>query len=550
MTEALPSRAGDALDAPGRPTVRHATFDVLRRLGLTTMFANPGSTEVSLLTDLPDDLRFVLGLHEGSVVGMATGFALGRREPSLVVLHTTAGLGNAVAALATARVNRAPLVVLVGQQDRRHLAQEPFLTGRLHGLAADYPVSVEQPVRAQDVPGTVARAWFQAGTGRGPALVIVPMDDWEAPAGEAWEVAAPGELVRARAADAAAVAALADAVAGAGSPALVVGAGAADDETWAALVSLAERLRCPVWQESFGARPGFPQDHPLFAGHLPADRARLRQVLSGHDLVLAVGAPVFRQYGYEPGPLVEEGTSVALVSDDPAEAHRSVAAVAVLGSPPAVCAALAEQLEPRDVALPEPMRRPPAPPPPAPTEPLRAGHVLAALAERLPADAVLVEEAPSSRPELNARLPARHPLGFVSAAMGGLGFALPGATGLRMALPDRPVVAVVGDGSALYGIQALWSAGHYRAGALFVVLANGGYAIMDRLAERHGGSGPWPAFHVDVAALAEGLGCAALRVDTHDKLLRALDDALPGLAGRDEPLLLEVEVAPDATFDP
>jgi benzoylformate decarboxylase len=550
VTEVLPSCVGDALAASGRPTIREATFDVLRRLGLTTMFANPGSTEVALLTDLPGDLRFVLGLHEGSVVGMATGFALARREPSLAVLHTTAGLGNAVAALATARVNRAPLVVLVGQQDRRHLAQEPFLTGKLNGLAGDYPVSVELPVRAQDVPGAVARAWHQAGTGRGPALVIVPMDDWEAPAGDVWEIAAPGQLVRARAADPAAVGALCDAVSGALAPVLVVGAGAADDETWAALVALAERLRCPVWQESFGARPGFPQDHPLFAGHLPADRARLRRALSGHDVVLAVGAPVFRQYGYEPGPLVEEGTSVALVSDDPAEVHRSVATLAVLGSPAAVCAALASQLDPRGTALPEPMRRPPAPPPPDTGEPLRAGHVLAALAERLPADAVLLEEAPSSRPELNARIPARHPLGFVSAAMGGLGFALPGAAGVRMALPDRPVVAVVGDGSALYGIQALWSAGHYRAGALFVVLANGGYAIMDRLAERHGGRGPWPAFHVDVAALAEGLGCAALRVKTHDELLRALDDTLPGLAGREEPLLLQVEVAPDDTFEP
>ena len=134
-------------------TVREATFDVWREYGLTTIFANPGSTEIQLLADLPDDLRFVLGLHESSVVGMATGWAIGRGEPALAILHTTAGLGNAVGALATARVNRAPLVVLVGQQDRRHLAFEPFLAGRLHGLAGEYPVWVDQPVRPQDVPG-------------------------------------------------------------------------------------------------------------------------------------------------------------------------------------------------------------------------------------------------------------------------------------------------------------------------------------------------------------------------------------------------------------
>ena len=133
-------------------TVRTATFDVLRRLELTTIFSNPGSTEVPFLAGLPDDLRFVLALHEGSAVAMAAGYAIARGAPSLALLHSTPGLGNAVAALATARQNRAPVVVLVGQQDRRHLALEPFLAGRLHGLAGDYPVWVDQPVRAAGRP--------------------------------------------------------------------------------------------------------------------------------------------------------------------------------------------------------------------------------------------------------------------------------------------------------------------------------------------------------------------------------------------------------------
>ena len=531
-------------------TVRDATFDVLRRLGLTTLFANPGSTEVPFLTDLPDDLRFVLGLHESAVVGMATGFALGRREPALAILHTTAGLGNAVAAIATARVNRAPLVVLVGQQDRRHLALEPFLAGRLDGLAGEYPVWVDQPVRPQDVPGAVARASHEARTGRGPALVIVPMDDWLAPAGESWEEAAPSLVLEARAAAPSAVATLGALLSGASAPALVVGAGAGDPESWSALTLLAERLGCPVWQEPFGARAGFPQDHSLFAGHLPASRSRLRETLAGRDVVLVVGAPAFRQYPYESGPFVAEDTVVAVVSDDPAEVHRSPVALAVLAPPAAVCAALAEQVEPRDGPLAPLFERLEPPPAPAAGEPLRAGHLLAALAKRLPANAILVEEAPSSRPELHARIPARSPLGFVSAAMGGLGFALPGAAGLRMALPDRPVVAVAGDGSALYSIQSLWSAARYGAGALFVVLANGGYAVMDRLAEQHGGSGPWPSFHVDATGLARSFGCAARRVETFDDLTRTLDDVVPSLAERDEPLLLEVAVAPDAAFAP
>src|SRR3954466_4045043 len=189
-------------------TVRDATYEVLRRLDLTTIFSNPGSTEVPFLAGLPGDLRFVLALHEGSVVGMAAGHALGRGEPSLVLLHSTPGLGNAVAALATARLNRAPLVVIVGQQDRRHLALDPFLAGRLNGLAGEYPVFSEQPARAQDVPGAIVRAYHEARTAPGPALVIVPMGDWTAPAPEPHEITGAQRLVHSSAADPAAIDAL------------------------------------------------------------------------------------------------------------------------------------------------------------------------------------------------------------------------------------------------------------------------------------------------------------------------------------------------------
>ena len=256
--------------------VRDATFDLFRRRGLTTMFANPGSTEVPFLTGLPDDLRFVLGLHEGTVVGMASGYAIARGEPALVLLHTTAGLGTGVSGLATARVNRAPLVVVVGQQDRRHLAYEPFLAGRLDGLAGTYPVSVETPAAAHDVPAAIERAYHSAATRRGPALVIVPMGDWREPADEEREpAAAGGPVLRAGGSDPETVDALASFLAAAERPALVVGAGADDPATWAALVELVEKLRAPVFQEAFGGRAGFPQDHPAYQGVLSSDRARL-----------------------------------------------------------------------------------------------------------------------------------------------------------------------------------------------------------------------------------------------------------------------------------
>ncbi len=517
---------------------------------MTTIFANPGSTEVSLLSDLPEDLRFVLALHEGSVVGAATGWAVVRDEPAFVLLHTTAGLGNAAGALATARANRAPMVVVVGQQDRRHLAQEPFLAGRLEGLAGDYPVRVESPPRAQDVPGAIGRAAHAARTGRGPALVIVPMDDWAEPA-EDLPVPAPAVLRQAASAAPGPVGEVAALLAGAARPALVVGAGADEAATWEALTALAGRLRCPVYQESFGARAGFPQDHPLFAGHLPADRTRLRATLAPYDVVLCVGAPVLRQYPYRPGPLTEPGTRLAIVTDDPAEAQRAPVDLAVVAPLPAFCAELAARVPERTDAEAPAVPRAVPPPPPRDGEPLRAAHVLAALAERLPEDTVLVEETPSSRPDLHALVPARRPLGFLSAAMGGLGFALPAAIGVRLGDGRRPVVAVVGDGSSLYQVQALWTAAHYGVGVLFVVLANGRYAIMDRLAESHGGKPPWPAFEeVDVAGLARSLGCPAREVSGHASLLDALDDIVPTLADRTEPLVLQVRVEADPTFQP
>jgi benzoylformate decarboxylase len=524
-------------------TVRDRVLELLRELGVTTMFSNPGSTEISFLTELPSDLTFVLCLHEGSVVGAATGWALATGRAALVVLHSLAGLGNAVGALATARVNRVPLVVIVGEQDRRHLAAEPFVSGRLDGLAGEYPVTAEQPAIAEDVPAAIVRAYHAAHTSRGPALVFVPMDDWHAKIDEIGDFLAATEVLRPPAADAGSVGRLAEMLDAAREPALVVGAGAGDERSWTALVALADRLLCPVFQEPFGAEAGFPQDHPQFAGHLPGDRAGLRGALAPYDVVLVVGGPVFRQYPFGTGRFVRAGTRVAMITTSPSEAHRSPAELAVIGSPAAICEALARSVAPRIASTP-PTPRSVAAWPRRSEDRLRPEDVFTALAERAPADTIVVEETPSSRPALHALLPARAPLGFVSAGMGGLGFALPAAIGLRMGAPGRPVVAVLGDGSALYQPQALWTAVHYRVGALFVILVNHRYAIMDRLAQLAGGSGPWPRFdEIDLVALSWAQGCPALPVHTYGQLTAQLDETLPGLRDRDEPLVLAVEVA-------
>jgi benzoylformate decarboxylase len=224
--------------------------------------------------------------------------------------------------------------------------------------------------------------------------------------------------------------------------------------------------------------------------------------------------------------------------------------LALLAPPAAVCEMLVGEL-PSRATWPRPPRPAlPLPKPPAEGEPLRASHVLAALAERLPRDIVLIEEAPSSRPELHERLPAREPLGYIGAAMGGLGFALPGSLGLRKALPARPVMAIVGDGSSLYAIQALWSAARYHMGALMIVLSNGRYAVMDRLVDMAGKTGPWPTFDLDVSALARDFGCDAKRIERYDDLISTLDEVVPTLADRTEPLLLEMVVTTEMSFSP
>ena len=524
-------------------TVRDAVFDVLRNLGVERMFANPGSTEVAFLTDLTPDMDFVLALHEGAVIGMATGEAIATGRPALALLHTTAGYGNAVGAIATARANRAPMVILVGQQDRRHLASEPFLAGKLHGLAGEYPVSVREPARAQDLPAIIARAHHDAVVQRGPAVVIVPMGDWDEPADESIDLAAPRELLISGGADADVVARLAEVLDGASRPALVLGSTIDQPGTWDAIAALASRLGCDVYAEAHAARAGFDQTSPQWAGHLPAARGPLRATLAPYDVVLVVGGPAFRQYLWAEGRFVNPGTTVAVLTDDADEAAYSAAHLSVLGPVRATVAALAESVAERPSSATGVSQRPATPEPLADDEPLTPAHVFAELHARLPEVATVIEESPSSRRLLMDSMPARKPLGFTTPAQGGLGFALAAATGIKLGRPEQPVVALVGDGASLYNIQTVWSAAHYNVGALYVVMSNGGYAVMDRLAVNAGGKAPWPSFsEVSVSTIASGFGCPTRRVTTYSELTELLDEVVPTLGARREPLLLDVAV--------
>lgn len=532
-------------------TVRDQCWAVLRAARLTQVFANPGSTEVPLLVGMPDDFEFVLGLHESAVVGMATGVALATGRPALALLHTTAGLGNAIGALATARENRVPLVVLVGQQDRRHLVNAPFLAGELANLAGNYPVWVGEPPRSQDLPDLIARAVNEAIIHRGPAIVIVPMNDWAAALPDPQRTASPREVLISGAASADAIRKVADVIADASSPVIVSGAGAATQPAWDALEALVSPNSIPVWQESFGAAPGYRQTAPEFQGLLPSGREELRRQLAPHDLVVVVGAHALRQYGYEPGPLFADGTRVIVISDDAAKAVVSTADLAIIAPIPETVAAVADHLQGRAGHVrstqsatsaarhAEPAsENPPASARPSPSDVFRA------LARHADEDVVLFEETPSTRAVLTSTFPAQTPAGYISAAMGGLGFAMPAAVGYRMASRDRPVMAVIGDGSSMYSIQSLWSAQRYGVGVLFVVLVNGGYAIMDRLARDAGGPGPWPQFaDVSITDIARGFGCRSRVVSNVGDLNAVAEELMTTLRAATAPTVLVVELA-------
>ncbi|MBD0271755.1 MAG: benzoylformate decarboxylase, partial [Acetobacteraceae bacterium] len=281
---------GGAAGQGGR-TVRDAAVELLRGLGMTTVFGNPGSTEIPFLGEWPNSLRYVLGLQEASVVAMADGYARASGRAAFCNLHSAAGVGHALGNVFTAHRNNAPLVITAGQQARELLPHQPFLGAT---DAAQFPKpyvkwSVE-PARAEDVPAAIAQAWRVAmQRPRGPAFVSIPADDWARAAAPAIARAAPSDP----APDPAALQGLAAALAAARRPVLVVGPEADEEGAGPAVVALAERLNAPAWASPFASRLCFPEDHRLFAGHLAAAPGEVAEALAGHDLVLVLGAPVF-----------------------------------------------------------------------------------------------------------------------------------------------------------------------------------------------------------------------------------------------------------------
>jgi benzoylformate decarboxylase len=523
-------------------TVREAVLDLLRAFKMTTIFGNPGSTELPLFLDFPEDFRYVLGLQEAVVVGMADGYAQATHNAAFVNLHSAAGVGHAMGNIFTAHKNRTPMVITAGQQARSILPFDPFLfSGQATELPKPYVKWSIEPARAEDVPLAIARAYYIAmQQPRGPVLVSIPADDWS----RSCEPVAPRRVSTETRPEPAVLAAIGDALDAARRPAFVVGAAVDRDRAWDEVVQLAERHNAAVWVAPMSGRCGFPEDHRLFAGFLPAMREKIVALLAGHDVVFALGAAAFTYHVEGAGPHLPAGARLVQLIEDPSIAAWAPEGTSAVGGIRLGVQDLLARPAPAQRELP-PARKPRArAEPSAPGELMSVAFVMQTLAEVRDAYSIVVEEAPSSRPVMQAHLPILHSETFYTMCSGGLGYAMPAAVGVALAKPDKKIIGLLGDGSSMYSIQALWSAAQLKLPITFIILKNRRYAALQEFAPTFGFK-PGETLQgtdlpeLDFLALARGQGCEAVNVKDAAQLASVLHSALQS----PRPILVEVDVA-------
>jgi benzoylformate decarboxylase len=504
-------------------TVKHATLNLLRAFGIKKVFGNPGSTELPFLSDWPDDIDYVLGLQEASVIGMADGYAQATRNAGFVNLHSAAGVGNALGNIYTAHRNQTPLVITAGQQARSILPLQPFLYAE---RASEFPrpyvkFSVEPP-RAEDVPAAIARAYYVAMQPPcGPTFVSVPIDDWT----HQTQAIDARDVSRELGPDAGAMKALAAALAASKRPALVVGPAVDRAQAVDLMVRVAEKARAAVWVSPFSARCSFPERHPQFAGFLHASPAQLSDALRGHDLVVVIGAPVFTFHVEGHASIFDGATSIFQITDDPTAAAVSPQGNSIIATMKPALTMLLEMLPDTKRAMPAARALPAAP---RAADPIPVEFLLHTLSEAMPDGAALVEEAPSHRPAMQSFMPMRGQDSFYTMASGGLGYSLPASVGMALGRPDRRTVCLIGDGSAMYSIQALWTAAQRKLPLTVVVINNAGYGAMRSFSQvmqvRNVPGLDLPG--IDFVRIAQGLGCDAVRVTKSSELAPALKRGL------------------------
>lgn len=503
-------------------TVLSRTYEVLRAHGLTTIFGNPGSNELPFLAHLPNDFRYVLGLQEQVVTGMADGFSRATGGPVLVNLHAASGTGNAMGALTNAAIAHVPLVVMAGQQVRRTVGQEVMLANMDATMLTKPLVKwAGEPLAAEDVPRSVSQAVLEAVTQRGPTYLSVPWDDWEKTALESDALLANRKVKVCGGLSSDDEAELLDRIGDWKNPVLVLGPDA--DGAQKQSTQLAERLGAEVWIAPSAPRCPYPTTHANYRGILPPGIESIRSRLEGHDGVLVLGAPMFRYHRWEPAAYLN-GQDVVQITQSADEASRTPFGDSYIADVGAAIAALADKLPDRGKKL-DARQIPPA----ATSDKGMTGEqVLEVLDKHVSDKITYVNEATTLDLAVLSRMRVSRENQYHFPAGGGLGFGLPCAVGLALAKPDWTVVGIIGDGSANYAITALYAARMHNTRTIFVIANNGVYGALQQFAHAlHAETAPGLDIPgIDFVSLAKGYGVPASTVSTPEELDQAYTDAL------------------------
>lgn len=523
--------------------------------GVDRVFGNPGTTELPFMDELArvPEFHYFLGLHEGTAVSMADGYARATGRPSFLNLHIAAGLAHGLANMLNARRARTPMVVTVGQQDRRHLIHDPMLGGDLLALAQGAFKDAVEVSQVADLPTLMRRAFLLAQTPpTGPVMVSIPVDVLE----EEWDDPLPARTDVRELGVAEGVDDLAEALLGAGAPAIVAGDGVGRSGAVENLVALAESLGATVFHEPMYDCVDFPATHPLSAGMLPPVDALIQEKLAKHDAVFLVGSHAFSAHYFTEATPIPDRTRILQLDSDRTELGRNYPAeIALQGGIGPTIRALTRltaghcpEAEARIAAARSEHgdRSRPSSPPPSSGERMDATAAAEALVAGLPEDTVMLEEAITTGLEVRRVYAADRPGSYHHSVGGALGWALGAGIGVKMAEPDRPVVSVVGDGTAMYTIQGLWSAAHYDVPLVLVVMNNREYAACKRGIARVVADGgdryvgmDLTDPEIDFTGLARSLGVEARSAESTEELSAAVPEALA--SGR--PTLIDAAVA-------
>jgi benzoylformate decarboxylase len=529
-------------------TVHQVTYDLLRKLGLTTVFGNPGSTEQTFLKNFPDDFTYILGLQEASVLAMADGFAQSTGKPTLVNLHTSAGTGNAMGSLVAAYKGNTPLIVTAGQQTREMVLCDPYLSNPEPTLMPlPWVKWAYEPKRAEDVPAAFMRAYTVAlQPPAGPVFLSIPLDDWEKPALGPAVIRTASSRV---APDAERLRDFADRINRAKRPLLVFGPEVDRAGAWDAGVAVAEKVAGPVYSGPLPDRASFPENHPLYQGMLPLTVAGVSEKLQGYDLVVVIGAQVFRYYPYVAGDWLPDGTELLQITADPALAGAAPVGDSLISDPRLALEQLVGLINDRGTGSAQTAQVAKVEIADATSSPLTPDAAFSTLASVKPADSPLVTESTSTMAQQMRWLPTTRPASFFATASGGIGWGVPGAVGI--ALGDRArgvkrtVVATIGDGSFQYSVQSIWTAAQHRLPIVFVVMRNEEYSILKSFAllEETPGVPGLDLPGLDIASIASGFGLRSVNVDTTEKLAAEFTSALT----TDGPTVIVVRTKPQLT---